>query len=200
MSGRRIDKSKQLNAEDAAIWKRVARTVNAYDKASSALPSAMARDFKVQKQAPRTPISYRSPSSLAPQSPPVKAPYLYSSTKSGLSRYNLDGPQIAKDKKIRRGKISIDRKIDLHDLTQDQAYGALCRAVEAAFSRNQGCLLVVTGKGSLSQRASGGGVLRRNLPLWLGSARLRPMIARYASAHVRHGGSGAYYIFLKGAA
>ncbi len=188
------DKSKQLSAEDAAIWRRVARTVNSYETSSLSLPSKKrSSEGALKKTMPIRPISAGS----AVQNPRIKAPPLYSFAKSGSVNSGQNAPQIAQDKKTRRGKISIDRKVDLHDLTQDQAYGQLCRALKAGFNQGQSCILVVTGKGSLSQRASGGGVLRRNLPLWLASPQLRSMVARYASAHIKHGGSGAYYVFLK---
>jgi len=103
-------------------------------------------------------------------------------------------PQVVADKRTRRGKISIDRKIDLHDMTQDVARGALVSALHRASGNRQRCVLVVTGKGGLSYK----GVLRRMFPLWLAAPDIRPMIASYAQAHQRHGGAGAWYVRLGG--
>ena len=99
---------------------------------------------------------------------------------------------INQDKRVRRGRIDIDVKIDLHDLTQAQAYPALERALIRAANRNLKCVLVVTGKGARLE-----GVLRRAFPGWINSPDLRPLVASYAPAHIRHGGSGAWYVFLK---
>lgn len=99
---------------------------------------------------------------------------------------------IRADKATRRGKVKYERKIDLHDFTQEQAFSRLENCLHTAHRRGQRSVLVVTGKGVNLQ-----GVLRRNLPLWLSDARLRPLIASYAPAHIRHGGAGAFYVFLK---
>jgi len=99
---------------------------------------------------------------------------------------------IRADKKTRRGKVEVTAKIDLHDMTAAQAFPALRRAIIRAYNRNHACLLVVTGKGLRGQ-----GVLRRSLPEWLQHPEIRPVISEFAPAHLRHGGSGAWYVFLK---
>ena len=99
---------------------------------------------------------------------------------------------VNQDKRVRRGRVDIEAKIDLHDMTQDKARPALHRAIMRASNRNKSCLLVVTGKG-----LRGDGVLRRNFPIWIGEPTVRPLIASYAPAHLKHGGTGAWYVFLK---
>ena len=49
-------------------------------------------------------------------------------------------------------------------------------------------LLVITGKG---------GILRAQLPLWLGQVELKDLVGGISEAHVRHGGSGAFYVTLR---
>lgn len=99
---------------------------------------------------------------------------------------------VNQDKRVRRGRVEIDAKIDLHDLTQIKAKPALHRAIMRASNRNKKCILVVTGKGM-----RGDGVLRRSFPIWIADPTVRPLIASYAPAHIRHGGGGAWYVFLK---
>jgi DNA-nicking Smr family endonuclease len=41
------------------------------------------------------------------------------------------------------------------------------------------------------------GVLRRSLPLWLAEPEFSVLVSGYASAHARHGGSGAFYVMLR---
>ena len=96
------------------------------------------------------------------------------------------------DKKTRRGMIDIQARIDLHDLTIREAFPALRRAVIRSYNRNHSCLLVITGKGLRGQ-----GVLKRSLPEWLSHPDIRPIISEYAPAHLKHGGGGAWYVFLK---
>ena len=100
--------------------------------------------------------------------------------------------QTSADKKIRKGRVQINRKIDLHDMTRDQAFPYLVDQIVRAYGRGQRQVLVVTGKGTNLE-----GVLRMSLTGWLNSDAIRPLIASYAPAHIRHGGSGAFYVFLK---
>ena len=97
------------------------------------------------------------------------------------------------DKPVRRGRVDIDARIDLHGLTQIEARRELARAVMRTSKRGGRCLLVITGKGPRLE-----GILRSRLPGWLSDPDLRPFVTRYAPAHARHGGEGAWYIFLRG--
>jgi len=99
---------------------------------------------------------------------------------------------INQDKRTRRGRVEIDGTIDLHDMTQVQARAALVTAIIRASNRNYKTVLVITGKG-----LRGEGVLRRNFPEWISQVPIRPVVATYAPAHQKHGGSGAWYVFLK---
>ncbi len=96
------------------------------------------------------------------------------------------------DRKTRRGQLHVDSLIDLHDLTRDAAFDRLKRHLHRAQTRGHKCVLVITGKGKAGQ-----GILRQSLPGWLHDPALRPLIAAQAQAHIRHGGGGAFYVFLK---
>ena len=100
-------------------------------------------------------------------------------------------PQSA-DRMTRRGRVNIDARLDLHGMTQVEALRSVSTALFRSAKRGERCLLVITGKGQ-----DGEGVLRSQLPVWLASPDLRPLIATYAQAHARHGGAGAWYIFLR---
>ncbi len=150
----------------------MAKTVKAYD------PS---RPMPPTKEPPK-----KSGKTFIPQSS-VYAPV------TPKTRIPSGPPQVTADKRTRRGKIAIDRRIDLHDMTQDMAREALVSAILTAKARNHRCILVITGKGGLSYK----GVLRRMFPMWIAQPDIRPHIASYAQAHQRHGGSGAWYIYIK---
>ena len=89
---------------------------------------------------------------------------------------------------LRRGRLDPEARIDLHGLTQEGAYRALLKILVRAQSESKKLVLVITGKG---------GVLRAQLPLWLGQSELRPLIAGVSEAHASHGGSGAFYVLLR---
>ena len=133
---------------------------------------------------------------LTPKTPKPKekqASYIHLPVAPGPVIHHSSGDlQTRSDKKTRKGKIDIDQKIDLHDFTRDQAFPVLVRRLARAHERGARCVLVVTGKGANLE-----GVLRLSLPGWLMDARIRPIVASFAQAHIRHGGTGAFYVFLK---
>lgn len=109
------------------------------------------------------------------------------------------------EKRHRRGKLDLDARIDLHGLTQDQALSTLTHFLRMAWHEGYRNVLVITGKG-LSQRERENepweypekpGVLRRNLPEWLGNQTLSQWVSGYSAAHTRHGGAGAFYVTLR---
>ena len=100
--------------------------------------------------------------------------------------------EINQDKKTRRGRVQIEAQIDLHDMTQPQARTKLHQMIKTAKTSNKKCILAITGKG-----LRGEGVLRGSFVKWVNDSEVRDLIATYASAHKKHGGIGAWYIFLK---
>ncbi len=89
---------------------------------------------------------------------------------------------------LRRGRLEPEARIDLHGMTQDGAYRTLLRFLVRSQAQGQALVLVITGKG---------GVLRSQLPLWLGQAELKPLVTGANEAHAKHGGSGAFYVMLR---
>jgi DNA-nicking Smr family endonuclease len=95
--------------------------------------------------------------------------------------------------RVARGKEAIDARIDLHGLTQAQAHSALLHFLRNAQARDARLLLVITGKG----RGSEPGVLRRQVPQWLGLPEFRSLVVGFEDAHIAHGGEGALYVRLR---
>jgi DNA-nicking Smr family endonuclease len=102
-------------------------------------------------------------------------------------------PDRSDDKRVRRGQIAIEARLDLHGSFQDQAHLELAQFLDMSRHRlGGGVVLVITGKGRV-----GPGVLRQRLPEWLDGPLCRQHVAGYAPAHPRHGGQGAFYVFLR---
>ncbi|OFW82820.1 MAG: hypothetical protein A2018_00230 [Alphaproteobacteria bacterium GWF2_58_20] len=106
---------------------------------------------------------------------------------SEMDRRNYD--------RFRKGKWPIDSRLDLHGLTQAEAWVALRQTVEQAQIAGLRCLLVITGRG----RLGGGewGVLRQAVPEWLKGSEISSRILAYHPAQRRDGGEGAYYVLLR---
>ena len=101
-------------------------------------------------------------------------------------------------RKLRRGEIAPAARLDLHGLTEASAHRALKAFVLAAHGRGDRLVLVVTGKGGVSpdpERPRG--VLKALVPRWLAEAPMAKLIAEMRWAHIRHGGEGALYVYLR---
>ncbi len=172
-----MTKKPPLSDDDKALWDTAVKSVKALKHTQKgapippkkALPAALPARAAMTPAAPR-----RTPARLA-------APEPVSSLDQSTSR------------KLSSGKINIEAIIDLHGMTQAEAQSALHRFVLSSVRKNHRSLLIITGKGG----RVGGGVLREKLPLWLEAPDLRPHIIGISTAHIRHGGTGAFYVRLK---
>ncbi|HTL64373.1 MAG TPA: Smr/MutS family protein [Pseudolabrys sp.] len=97
--------------------------------------------------------------------------------------------------RVARGKEAIDGRLDLHGLTQSEAHRTLLRFLQAAAARGARLVLVITGKGRRGEGERG--ILKRQVPQWLGLPEFRALIVGFEQAHVAHGGEGALYIRLR---
>lgn len=179
-----------LSAEDRALWDKVAETVTPLGGRPDTPPPPKVRRFHADNMSAALPAEWHIRQSPAPE------------------------PRI--DRKTRRriaaGHMPVDRSVDLHGLTQDQAHALLRRTVEGCVRRGDKALLVVTGKGGKrfsqmddvpaayrTRESFGqfGGVLKRMVPLWLEGPDLKPFIQSYGPAADGHGGEGALYVLLR---
>jgi DNA-nicking Smr family endonuclease len=98
--------------------------------------------------------------------------------------------------RVARGKEAIDGRLDLHGLTQSEAHATLLRFLRAASARGARLVLVITGKGGRAGDSERG-VLRRQVPQWLGLPEFRTLVVGFEDAHVAHGGEGALYVRVR---
>ena len=86
----------------------------------------------------------------------------------------------------------------------DSAKAESLEAIGEALARDQRLILVITGKGGKKRSdddapfmREGEGVLRQQAPRWLRSGPHAARIVGIYQAHPRHGGAGAFYVYLK---
>ncbi|HEY6023129.1 MAG TPA: Smr/MutS family protein [Pseudolabrys sp.] len=168
-----------LSREERVLWTTITKSIaplrempasDADDAVETALPGRTERPVKSRSAAP----------SLQEKTlPPPLAP---------LGR--------RMKQRVARGKEAIEGRLDLHGLTQSEAHAALLRFLRTASSRGVRLVLVITGKGA---RAGDGerGVLKRQVPQWLGLPEFRALIVGFEDAHVAHGGEGALYVRVR---
>jgi DNA-nicking Smr family endonuclease len=87
--------------------------------------------------------------------------------------------------RFRSGKLSVARTLDLHGMTAQRAHLALIGFLRSAHADQVRVVEVVTGRGS----GETGGVIRRELPLWLNLPDIRPMILGASHPHPLNPGS-----------
>jgi DNA-nicking Smr family endonuclease len=105
--------------------------------------------------------------------------------------------------RLDRGLIAPDATLDLHGMTQERAHRTLIRFLQNARRYGNRLIVVVTGKGNprapdaAAWTESPHGVLKEMVPRWLAEPDLKALIARVQPAHLRHGGGGALYVYLR---
>jgi len=161
----------------------------------------------------RKPVAASSASAAAsrqassPKSVRMPGPTLSNGGAIAVSRpvtaSRLDGATLGR---LREGKVEPEARLDLHGLTQVQAHARLVTFLHRAREHGLRCVLIITGKGSSLPRRdqypewmldASRGVLRTLVPRWLGEGELKNHVSGHAEAHVRHGGGGAIYVYLR---
>lgn len=168
---------RDLTPEDSELWRYVTRNVNPYHGSRHLTEEAPAPPPVESKK----PVVSRPPEVAAPPAP-----------QPALSVGRVADMDKRTARRLKRGELPVDGRIDLHNLTLDQAHGALTSFIRGAYGRGARCVVVVTGKGK-----SGEGKIRRETPHWLNQAALRPLVLAVTEARVNDGGSGAFYVLLK---
>jgi DNA-nicking Smr family endonuclease len=175
---------RRLTSEEARLWRRV----TARDK-----PLRPIADEPDLDDASRPETKNALKSAPAKAVPANVAPLKPEKPKSPRAH------DFGAEKRVRRGQIEVEARIDLHGFTQIAAESALETFLLGAQRARKRAVLVITGRGSLepSWPHSQRGVLRRRLPEWLDALAREGVVSGYASAHRAHGGDGAFYVFLK---
>lgn len=169
--------SKTLSEEDRVLWTLVARTA----KPLKGRAGVFGDDLPPDQAEPASPSA--PPAAAGPA--PAAAP------KPLRVNHVLDSPTLDK---LAKGRLLIEGRVDLHGMTQEQAYSLLLSFLSRAHAGGVRYVLVITGKGTSS---GGDGVLRRAVPQWLSTAPFRPLVSSHDQAARHHGGSGAIYVRLR---
>ena len=209
-------RSRGLLPEEEQLWRRVADTAEPlhpvrkpFAPISGAPPAALGPDrFSpggVQKRNAALPAE------------PVREPFapFRLGERAGVrgARHDLaptvterlaDGPLRMDSRsfdRMSRGKLLPEGRIDLHGMTLAEAHPVLTRFVMGAQAQGKRLVLVITGKGRrgaddspVPQRM---GVLKQQVPHWLALPPLAGIVLQIAEAHLKHGGTGAYYVYLR---
>lgn len=191
-------KPRGLRPEERELWDKVRH---------SAVPlrpdkkTVLREAVEAMKPSPLTAPDQLSPFTIGESARTAPRPHNLSPTlQDRLSRVPLQMDR-KKFGLMKRGNLSPERRIDLHGMTIAGAHPTLLRFIEEAHADGARLVLVITGKGREGDDSgpipAGRGILKRQVPHWLNSMPLKPLVLQVAEAHLKHGGSGAYYVYLR---
>ncbi len=201
MGGKReppAGKGPGLKDEDLALWKHVTRDAKPLAKRAPPPARAAVPETSPAKAAPKADKGSMSTRHL-PRPRPVAAakraePAIEHGRAAGVDRRSAE--------RLRRGRLPIEARLDLHGYTQVQAHAALDRFLGEAQARGLRCVLVITGKGTTTGAVTGAatgasGVLRGQVPRWLNEPGNRARVLAFDYAQPKHGGLGALYVLMR---
>jgi DNA-nicking Smr family endonuclease len=176
-----VPRKRHLSEEERALWESVARQVKPLRKKPrivKAMASAAEPPMARPTASPRPLPAVHAPKPSKPVVPPL----------TPLGRKERS--------KLSRGRSEIDARLDLHGMTQTRAHRALHGFLQRAHHDGLTFVLVITGKGKVGSESERG-VLRRQVPQWLGLPEFRSLVVGFEEAHIGHGGEGALYVRIR---
>ncbi len=165
--------ARRLSQAEAELWMTVTADVRPSRARAKKLPP------------PPAPVEARSPpaSSVVSDRPPAP--------KSPPRPIDIDPRTFTK---IKRGRLEVDAKLDLHGMRQAEAQRSLTAFLRRCQANGARIAIIVTGKGLTRDE---GGVLRRVVPMWLEAPNLRDVVVGFGEAARHHGGEGALYVRIR---
>jgi DNA-nicking Smr family endonuclease len=180
MTSRDGQRRRVLSPEERVLWTTVTKSIAPLRESSTAEAESEIQTIGVTGATPsaRKPAPSSSSQTETKSLPPL-APF---------------GRRMKQ--RVARGKETIDGRLDLHGLTQSEAHATLLHFLRSASARRARLVLVITGKG---MRGGDGerGVLKRQVPQWLGLPEFRALVVGFEDAHIAHGGEGAIYVRVR---
>ncbi len=174
---------RDLSGEERRLWATVARS-------AVPLPGKATPELPPEPEAPPAPakperpkvggMAAAFPASVRPRASAVPPPI-----------HPIDRPV---RRKIGKGRIELEDRIDLHGWTEAVAHGALLHFLRSAKARGLRHVLVITGRGASFGST---GSLKRALPHWFSTADFRALVSGYDQAERGHGGEGAFYVRIR---
>lgn len=188
---------RRLRPDEIELWRRVAETTDRLH------PDRKGHEPPMPRPKPRKPAKARTipafdigqGGATAPIADDLAVPL---SNRPATAPLRMDRKT---HQRLKRGKLSPEARLDLHGMTTERAHPRLMSFILKAQADGKRLVLVITGKGK--HRDEGGpvpvrhGILRHQVPHWLGVPPLAQAVLQVVEAHTSHGGGGAYYVYLR---
>lgn len=188
---------RRLRLDEVELWQQIAKTTD-----------PLTQQPKIEKNPPPKPVTPK------PSEPSMSIPAFAIGQRSRMDSA-ITSPQTTSDRiksaslqmdakafrHMKRGKLVPEGKLDLHGMTVDQAHPSLVSFILRAQTRGFRLVLIITGKGQredpydpMPRRR---GVLKTQVPVWLRMPPVAQAVLQVTEAHQKHGGGGAYYVYLR---
>ena len=178
---------RRVTPDELELWRHVAQSVRPIKSKRRPAPP--------KEAAPSVPPGKaKSAKSVVPAAPPVKPQPAVPTKPHELTHGLSHGIDRRQAERFRKGKLTIEGKIDLHGRTQQDAHDDLLAFLRRAHAAGKRNVLVVTGKGMTTSKT---GILRQAVPRWLNEPSFRMLVLAFDYAEPQHGGEGALYVLLK---
>ena len=131
------------------------------------------------------------------------------SSEKGIKK-QINNPQLSLEKvkigkNIKRKLFKIDKKIDFHGKNLLEAEETFLSTILECYNDGKRCLLFVTGKGLFKIKKPKNdyeprlyhSVIRTAFFDWVKSKKLSKYILSFEQAPIKHGGDGAFYVYLR---
>ena len=191
-------KPRNLSSEERELWDRVAaRTTALHPTRETPAPDPKSVPKKKREIIEASPLpDFRvGQKASATRKHDVMRPLV---DRLAGAPVNMDAKSFGK---MKRGKLKPEGRIDLHGMTMAEAHPELVGFILNSQAMGRRLVLVITGKGK--DRDDGGpiptrhGILRHQVPQWLALPPLASAVLQVTPAHLKHGGYGAYYVYLR---
>ena len=123
----------------------------------------------------------------------------------GTEKNNNNKIEITKiNKKLKKGKIPPDQKIDFHGMSLIEAEELLCNTVISCYNTNKRCILFITGKGVNKKETDYRnetrlyyGKIRSAFSSWIRKPEIEKYILNVEQASIEYGADGAFFVYLR---
>ena len=184
------NKPKNLTSEDKKIWENYSQNVSKI----------------IQKRK----ITHKSKKVILENGSDLENKQIFfneTPNKKNANQDNFFDDKLLIDKKVysqlKKGRLRPSKTLDLHGLRYEDAKFDVLTFIRSAYKDNQRLVLIITGKGKYTKKETTyvsnerSGVLRQAFPTWLEDDKISSLILNFTSAHFSHGGSGAFYVYLR---
>ena len=194
------DKPRHLSKEDLLVWEQVKKTFDHSLSKTEKKRSLKTYDLEEPIQKAIRPAAVFTPK----REKIIKPIRRTSEFKSTINNYKGNKLDKKRQTLLKKGKIEPEKILDLHGLNAKKAEKLVLDFLLKNYLNGVRLALIITGKGKRSREADNSyyneqdtGILKRSLITWVEKSNMRPTILDILPAHAKHGGGGAFYVYLR---